>query len=117
VLLAWPLAASDECTRKATTSVPFNFVVNGTTLPAGDYQIMLCGTNSLSIQNINKPDYEAFVLNRNVVLNGQTFQKDTKLIFTLNNGQHVLHRIAVANDDHIHDIVHGDDVVELVATH
>jgi len=73
--------------------------------------------NSLLIQNTNNPEYEVVVQNRNVVLNpDRTIQKDSKLIFVLNNGQHVLHRIAIADDNHIHDILHGADVVELVAT-
>ena len=73
--------------------------------------------NSLLIQNMNNLEYKVFVNNRNVVLNPDgTIQKDTKLIFFLNNGQHVLHQIAIADDDHIHDVIHSADVVELVAT-
>jgi hypothetical protein len=99
--------------------VPFDFIVNGAPLPAGDYRIMTYGIgNMLLIQNVDKPDHKMIVHNRDVVLspNG-TILKDTKLIFLLNNGQHVLHQVGVAGDDHIHDIVHSADVVELVATH
>lgn len=117
VFLVWPAIAQDSWTTKATTSVPFSFIVNGTTLPAGDYRIITYLGKVLLIQNMNNPEYKALVHNRNVVLNPDgTIQKDTKLIFVLNNGQHVLHRIAIADDDHIHDIIHGADVVELVAT-
>lgn len=117
VLLVWPASAQDSWTTKAKTSVPFNFVVNGTALPAGDYRIMMQLGNSLLIQNVDKPDHQIIVQNRNVVLNpDKAIQKDTKLIFLLKDGQHVLHQIAVVDDRHIHDIIHGDDVVELVAT-
>jgi len=117
MFLVWPALAQNSWTTKATTSVPFDFIVNGTTLPAGEYRIMTYLGNSLLIQNTNNPEYEVVVQNRNVVLNpDRTIQKDSKLIFVLNNGQHVLHRIAIADDNHIHDILHGADVVELVAT-
>ena len=117
MLLVWPAFAQSSWTTKAKASVPFNFVVNGTTLPAGDYRIMTYSVgNSLLIQNIDNPDHKMLVQNRNVVLNpDKTIQKDTKLVFLLKDGQHVLHQIAAAEDNHIHDLVHGDDVVELVA--
>jgi hypothetical protein len=117
LLVVWPAIAQDSWTTKATSTVPFDFIVNGTTLPAGDYRIMTYLGNSLSIQNLNNPEYKAFVQNTNVVLNpDRTIQKDTKLIFLLSNGQHVLHRVAIADDNHVHDITHASDVVELVAT-
>jgi hypothetical protein len=117
VLLVWPAFAQDSWTTKAKASVPFNFVVNGTTLPAGDYRITMYLGNSLLIQNVDRPDYKMVVQNRNIVLNpDKTIQKDTKLVFLLKDGRHVLHQIAVADDNHIHDLIHGDDVVELVAT-
>ena len=120
LLLACPAVAQDSWTTKATTSVPFNFVVNRTTLPAGDYRIMTISVgsaNALLIRNVDNPDRTVFVLNTNVVLNpDERIQKETKLIFVLNNGQHVLHQISIAGDDHVLDIIHGADVVELVAT-
>ena len=118
VLLVWPALAQPSWTTKAKASVPFDFVVNGATLPAGDYQIITYGLgNVVLIQNVDNPDHKMIVQNRDVVLspNG-TILKDTKLVFVLNNGQHVLHQVDVAGDDHIHDIVHSADVVELVAT-
>lgn len=118
LLLVCPAVAQDSWTTKATTSVPFNFVVNRTTLPAGDYQIMTnSAASALLIRNVDNLDRTVLVLNRNVVLNpDERNQKESKLVFVLNNGQHVLHQIRIAGDDHIHDIIHGADVVELVAT-
>ena len=79
--------------------------------------ISVGSANALLIRNVDNPDRTVFVLNTNVVLNpDDRIQKETKLIFVLNNGQHVLHQIGIAGDNHIHDIIHGADVVELVAT-
>ena len=117
LLLAWPAVAQDSWTTKATASVPFNFVVNGTMLPAGPYRIVMYLGNCLLIQNIDNPNHEIIVQNTNVLLNpDKTMLTETKLIFVLNNGQHVLHRIGIVGDNHMHDIIHGADVVELVAT-
>jgi hypothetical protein len=66
------------------------------------------------IQNVDNPDRRVFALNRNVVLNpDERIQKETKLVFVLDNGQHVLHQISIADDNHILEIIHGADVVEL----
>ena len=65
------------------------------------------------IQNVDEPNYSVFVLNRNIMLNPYTTINDSKFIFALTDGQHFLHQIAVADDNHIHDIIHGADVVEL----
>ena len=98
-----------------TTNVPFDFVVNRTTLPQGNYVITAYETgHMLMIQNTEQPEYVAVVLNNNVAMNPQTSRVHTKMIFLMSNGQHVLHQISF--DDHTHDIIHGKDVAELVAT-
>ena len=116
VLLVWPAAAQSSWTSKAKATVPFAFVVNGTDLPAGDYRVMMQSGKMLLIQNVEKPELSVVVMNRDVVLTRGELVKDSKLVFSFNNGKHVLHRIAVAEDGHIHDIVHGEDVVELAVT-
>ncbi len=116
LLLVWPAAAQSSWTSKAKASVPFAFVVNGTDLPAGDYRIMTQSGKMLLIQNVDKPELAVVVQNRDIVLVRGELVKDSKLVFSLNNGKHVLHRIAVAEDGHIHDIIHGEDVVELAVT-
>jgi len=117
VLLVSPAVSQDSWTTRATATVPFDFVANGVTLPAGEYRIMTYSAgNSLMIQNTKTPDDKTFLQNRNILLNPGNFQKQTKLIFFFNEGQHVLHQIGLVDDNHLHDIIHGDDVVELVAT-
>jgi hypothetical protein len=56
------------------------------------------------------------VHNRDVILGRGKFLKDSKLVFAVNDGEHVLHQVAVSEDGHIHDIIHGKDVIELVST-
>lgn len=117
LLLVFPIAAQNSWTTEATASVPFDFVVNGTMLPAGHYQIKEYLENSWLIQNIDNPNLETIVQSRNADSNpDQAMLTETKLVFVLNNGQHRLQRIGIVGDNHIHDINHGADVVELVAT-
>ncbi len=98
----------------ATTDVPFDFVVNGTMLPQGNYVIATYETgHMLMIQNTEKPEYVAIVLNNNVAMGPQTSHEHPKMAFLKSNGQYVLHQIT--SDDHTHDIVHGNDATELVA--
>jgi hypothetical protein len=73
--------------------------------------------NCLLIQNIDNPHHEIIVQNTNVFLNSdKSILTETKLIFVVNDGQHVLRQIGIVGDNHIHDIIQGAGVVELVAT-
>jgi hypothetical protein len=100
-----------------TTSVPFDFVVNGTTLPAGTYLVRTYNTgHMLMIQNEDKPDYVKYVNNNHILLKSGITQESSNLVFLLEKGQHVLHQVRIEGDNHTHDILHGNDVVELVAT-
>jgi hypothetical protein len=97
--------------------VPFDFIVNGTSLPAGHYIISTYESNFvLMIQNRDNPEYAKVVSNRNIGLNAGVTHESSKLIFGLSNGRQVLHQISITDDDHTHDIVHGNDVAELVAS-
>jgi hypothetical protein len=70
----------------------------------------------LLIQNKNDPQYSAYVLNTDVPLGPFKTHSHANMVFARTNGQHVLHQISVAGDNHTHDISHGADVIELVAT-
>ncbi len=102
---------------KLISDVPFDFVVNGTTLPAGTYLVRtFMGTEkALMIQNRDKPEYGKYVSNNDVMLFAGKTHDSTRLVFAVDNGQHVLHQITLEGDNHTHDIVHGHDVAELVA--
>ena len=118
VLFTGPVVAQSSSTLKMAVYVPFNFVVNNTSLPAGNYMVSTYTSGRLiMIQNEDKPEYVKVASNINVALQDPTaVHKSSKLVFRLNNGQHVLHQIYITGDDHAHDIVHGNDVAELVPT-
>src|SRR5690349_2696964 len=78
-----------------TTNVPFDFVVNGTALPQGNYVVTAYETGHvLMIQNTEQPEYVAVVHNTNVAMNPQRSHEQTKMIFLKSSGQHVLHQIS-----------------------
>lgn len=102
---------------KLTTSVPFDFVVNGTILPAGTYIVMTYTTGqAVMIQNRDEPEYVKILNNNDIALAPYTNHEGTTLVFNMDNGRHVLHQIRLAGDNHTHDIIHGTDVAELVAS-
>ena len=98
-------------------NVPFDFVVNHTTLPAGEY-VVSANTDGhrLIIQNKTEPKYAIFVANNNILLNQSEIQNKSKMVFAVNDGLHILHHVYLAGDNHTHDIVHGSDVTELART-
>jgi hypothetical protein len=109
--------AQNDFSQKMTGNVPFDFVVNGTTLPKGEYVVSTTSDGrKLLIQNKNEPRYVAVVLNKDVLLGPYKTHSEAKMEFVRTNGQHVLHQISVTGDNHTHDIIHAADVIELVAT-
>ena len=98
-----------------TADVPFDFIVNGTVLPQGHYVITAYENgHMLMVQNTEQPEHVAVVLNNNIAMKPLTNNERTKMIFLKSNGQIVLHQVRF--DDHIHDLIHGNDEAELVAT-
>jgi hypothetical protein len=101
---------------KLISDVPFDFVVNGTTLPAGTYVVRTFDNGrALMIQNRDNREYSTFVLNSDITLSPSSTH-DGRFVFSRNTGQHVLHQIQLEGDNHTHDIIHGNDVAELVAS-
>ena len=102
---------------KLTSDVSFDFVVNGTTLPAGTYIVQTYRTgDALMIQNRDNAKYSTIVSNNDIMLAPYNTHDGMNLVFSLNNGQHVLHQIRLEGDNHTHDIIHGNDVADLVAS-
>jgi hypothetical protein len=117
LLLVFAGAASAQqlSDPKSKTDVPFDFVVNGTTLPAGTYVVQtFSGGRALIIQNRDKTEYSTIVQSNDVSLSPSTTREGTSFVFLLKDGQHVLHQIRLEGDNHTHDILHGTDVAELV---
>lgn len=101
---------------KLTTNVPFDFVTSGTTLPAGTYVVRTYFTGrTLMVQNRENAEFVAIVNNNDIMLCAGKTSNSSGLVCALDNGQHVLHQIRIEGDTHAHDIIHGDDVAELVA--
>lgn len=97
-------------------NVPFDFAVGDVTLPAGEYEVVSDFSGKLfRIQNTDNPKYLATVLSHNILLDAYSNQATTKLVFIADKGRHVLHQICFRGDGHTHDLVHGSEVVELVA--
>jgi hypothetical protein len=85
--------------------------------PKPTYTLSLFTQSKLRhLQNRDNPEYAKVVSNRNIGLNAGVTHESSKLIFGLSNGRQVLHQISITDDDHTHDIVHGNDVAELVAS-
>ena len=101
----------------ANFDAPFDFVVSGTTLPAGHYTVSTYSTaTALLIKNVDTGQ-SAFALNKNNKLSGNPDKthETTKVVFGLNSdGRQVLHQISITGDDHTHDLIHDTSVSELV---
>ncbi len=116
LILAGTAFSQTWSSPKLTSDVPYDFVVNGTMLPAGTYLVRTDRTgHGFVIQNRDKPEYAAIVNNNSIILPPDQTQGSTVLAFTFSDGQYVLHQIRIEMDDHIHDIIHGQHVPELVA--
>lgn len=98
----------------ATVAVPFEFSVGDTVLPAGSYAVL---THSLdhAIQLLNTDTgASAYALQNDIMLNPQgSMISETKLVFRRDGDRHVLHQIRLVEDDHVHDIVHETEILEL----
>lgn len=116
-LLARPAIAQNQFIEVTKVNVPFDFVVNHTTLPAGQY-VVSANTDGhrFIIQNQTHSKYAVFVANNNISLNDSEITDNSKMVFSLRDGEHVLHQIYLRGDDHTHDILHARDVTELAPT-
>ncbi len=106
VLLAGNVAAQ---TVMAAVDVPFEFVVSGTTFPAGHYNLI--GANKGSFLTVQNTDSGLAILVpfKTLASNPNTACAETKMIFTQTTGQHVLHQLCAAGEYHSHDLVHGTE--------
>lgn len=117
ILFARSAIAQNDFTQKLTGNVPFDFVVNGTTLPRGEYVVSATSDGlKLLIQNKSEARYATFVLSKDVPLDPYKAPSQAKMVFVRTNGQHVLHQISIEDANHADDIIHGSDVIELVTT-
>ena len=112
-LLIAGFAFGQRWTEKAKVSVPFEFVVGSTVLPAGNYLVSTPdGSNSLLRFTNTDTGVEVFATNIDVSAKGM-YNKNSNLIFVVDsNGRHVLHQLWVHAESHGHDLVHQKGLAE-----
>ncbi len=106
-------AFGQRWTEKVKISVPFEFVVGNTVLPAGNYLVSTPDGNNSTLRFTNTENgAEVFVTNIDVSSKGM-YNQNTNLVFVLeSNGRHVLHQIWVGDEKHGHDLAHGKGLPE-----
>lgn len=112
-LLIAGFALGQRWTEKAKVSVPFEFMVGNTLLPAGNYLVSTPdGSNSLLRFTNTDTGVEVFATNIDVSAKGM-YNKNSNLVFVLDsNGRQVLHQLWVHDEGHGHDLVHQKDLLE-----
>ena len=100
LVAALPLGAQ-TLTARTVVNIPFEFVANEKTLPPGDYTIEVVNSQALKLTG---PTDSVFVITNEA--SGSQELTETKLVFTQQNGQHVLHQVWTAGQPHIHDLAH-----------
>lgn len=114
-LLFTGLAVAQHWTQQVTVSVPFEFVVGTTVLPAGSYAVSTpVGESSSLLMFTNKETgAAAFATNIDLSLKAHDYNQTSSLVFVLDaQGRHVLHQVWVMGDSHGHDLVHKKGVAE-----
>jgi hypothetical protein len=100
----------------AKAEVPFEFTIGQTVLPAGNYVVQIQGTSPSLLKILNVGTQQsAMVQERDILLrSGYGMSPKTKLVFSRDGNRRVLHQVVFERDNHMHDIVHGTQVAELV---
>jgi hypothetical protein len=115
-LLTGLAVAQSGWTVVANFDAPFNFIVSGTTLPAGHYFVKTSSNlQTLILQNADTGQ-SAIANNNNIILTEkpQNTHETSKVVFYPDsNGRQVLHQIMIVGDDHTHDLIHDSSVPEL----
>jgi hypothetical protein len=112
LLLVITPAVSQIIEARWTANIPFAFAVGKSQMPAGEYTIK-SNPHTMRLTLINNETREkAFMFTRDI--EKLTPSEKTVLIFQRDGDRHVLHQVWGENESHGHDVVHGNDVIELV---
>jgi hypothetical protein len=76
--------------QKVTATIPFEFLVGQTTLPAGHYVFLRTGVNHLSVRNAEGNGFATVVIGS---VNASKVPANSKLRFETINGTHVLTQV------------------------
>lgn len=105
--------AFGQWTQQARVSVPFEFVVGNTVLPAGTYSVStpFGGTDQIMINNA---ETGATAVATNIDVSGKDmYNENSNLVFVLDpSGRRVLHQIWIKSQSHGHDLVHEKGLPE-----
>lgn len=109
------MASGQQWTQQVTVTVPFEFVVGTTVLPAGSYGVSTpVGESSSLLMFTNKETgAAAFATNIDLSLNAHAYNQASNLVFVLDTqGRYVLHQVWITGDSHGHDLVHKKGIAE-----
>lgn len=108
-LLVAGFAFGQKWTQQARVSVPFEFVVGETVLPAGTYTISTPSGVSASVIKFASMETgaAAFASNIDVSVKAHAYNQTSSLVFVLDaSNRHVLHQVWITGDSHGHDLMH-----------
>ena len=89
--------------------VAFDFFVNGTRFPAGEYTFQ-CSDNPQKLTVIGPNIQKTFIINDLPKIEAST---ESKVVFRRDGSKHILHQIWVQGEQHGHDVIHDATVAEL----
>jgi len=111
ILLITSPAQSQQSPGTIRVSINHPFQVGSIQLPAGEYQFMVdSGNNMMHIRNVQTNE-GVTVFTHDIV--EQSTPTQNKLVFQTVRGKYVLHKVYSTEAGHVHDIVHGTEVMEL----
>jgi len=112
LLLVITPAVSQVLETRWSADIPFDFVVGNSQMPAGHYMIK-ANAHTMRLTVINtETQQKATMFSRHEEKLAPN--ENTVLIFQREGSRHVLHQIWGGNETRGHDVVHGQDVVELM---
>lgn len=99
---------------RATITVPFEFTVGQTVLPAGTY-IVSMPLGSTSVVQLTSTNSSAYARASNIDVSlpiGKFYNETSNLVFVREKGRTVLHQIWIVGQDHGHDLIHQKELPE-----
>jgi hypothetical protein len=109
VLLLGGVANAQYNDQKVTAKVPFDFVVGGTVLPAGQYVFLRTGINQLLVRDAEGHNFVTVITGS---VEAQKKPQNSKLKFETVNGSHVLVQLWSEQDALGSELYHARDRVE-----
>jgi hypothetical protein len=91
-------------TIRMKADVPFEFIVNGSTLPPGQYTIQSFGTADGRTLLLRSPDKNEKASVNSIDVEAMKSARDTKLIFHRYGNRYFLSQVWVAGNDRGHEL-------------